>query len=180
VTSVLPAEGKTTLARGLAATYAASGVRTLLIDANIDNPSLTRQRQAIDGDGFLELLVEPHDFETRILPGGPGEADFLPVGRSPGGLECLRDPLGGWQEVLTRQLLAAYEVIVLDTAALSDPGTVALVSPGGGVIIVCDHGEATKTGLEEGVGILADHPVAIMGAIINRSPRKVRAARRAA
>jgi uncharacterized protein involved in exopolysaccharide biosynthesis/Mrp family chromosome partitioning ATPase len=172
VTSVLPSEGKTTLARGLATAYAASGVRTLLVDANVGNPTLTRHRQVLDGDGFLELLAEPEGLQARILQGGAWEADFLPVGRSADGLARLRDPLGGWQEALTRQLLAVYDVVILDTAALSDPGTVALASPGGGAIVVCSYGEATKTSLEEAVGILTERPVTVLGAVINRSPRK--------
>ena len=42
VTSTLPGEGKSTLAANLAALFAASGVRTLLIDGDMRRASLSR------------------------------------------------------------------------------------------------------------------------------------------
>lgn len=92
VTSVLPGEGATTLAIGLAMASAASGKRVLLIDAVLDNPAISRwvaslscapprpganPEPAVIGDvvkvqaGLHVLsLAEGYGEESRLMPRG--------------------------------------------------------------------------------------------------------------
>lgn len=79
VVSVLPGEGKSTVAANFAELLAASGARTLLIDADLRNPGLTRnlgisaERGLFDAvvDASLWRLLLKRDAQTNlaILPG---------------------------------------------------------------------------------------------------------------
>lgn len=59
VTSPLPAEGKSTTALALARTYALAGRRTLLIDADLRQPSIHRQLGFEPDCGFQDYLRDP-------------------------------------------------------------------------------------------------------------------------
>jgi succinoglycan biosynthesis transport protein ExoP len=55
--SVLPDEGKTTVAANFAGLLAASGARTLLIDCDLRNPGLTRGLPLLPEKGLVEAVV---------------------------------------------------------------------------------------------------------------------------
>lgn len=77
VVSLLPDEGKSTVAKNLASLLALQGSRTLLVDADTRNPSLTRaigyersQRSESDPSELplTELLVDEPDSGLQMLP----------------------------------------------------------------------------------------------------------------
>ena len=57
VTSVLPDEGKSTVAANFAGLLAANGSKTLLIDADLRNPGLSRMLATPPENGIVEALV---------------------------------------------------------------------------------------------------------------------------
>ncbi|MEZ5779563.1 MAG: GNVR domain-containing protein [Paracoccaceae bacterium] len=64
VTSALPGEGKTSVALGLARTYAAAGSNVLLIDGDMRKPSLHRHLGLEPRIGFSEFLTSPDDTDA--------------------------------------------------------------------------------------------------------------------
>lgn len=78
VTSAIPQEGKTTMLTNLGATLAETGVRTLLIDADFRNPSLSGRFGVGNGKG-LSVYLAGGELDIRetnlpnlfILPAGP-------------------------------------------------------------------------------------------------------------
>ncbi len=60
ITSALPGEGKTTIASNLAQLYAATGSRTMLIDACASNPTLSRV--------FATLAQPMHHLTEEVVP----------------------------------------------------------------------------------------------------------------
>jgi exopolysaccharide transport family protein len=67
VTSALESEGKTTLAANLALSLATLGIRTLLIDADLRNPGLTRALCPNADVGLLQVAMGEASLEQALL-----------------------------------------------------------------------------------------------------------------
>jgi capsular exopolysaccharide synthesis family protein len=78
IISALPGEGKTTLATGFAAFVAKSGSRTLLIDADLRNPSMTRALGYANTPGLLKMVADKSDFCDFVVTDTKFKFDFLP------------------------------------------------------------------------------------------------------
>src|SRR5450631_3250288 len=78
IVSALPGEGKTTVAAGFAAFMAKSGARTLLIDADLRNPSLTRSLGYNNAPGLLNLVADKAELEDLVITDSTYKFDFLP------------------------------------------------------------------------------------------------------
>lgn len=75
--SALPGEGKTTVAASVASAIAKSGARTLLIDADLRNPSMSRSLGYSDAPGILNLVTERVDYRTLVINDPRFKFDFL-------------------------------------------------------------------------------------------------------
>ena len=81
ITSACGSEGKTTLAAQLAERCVNAGLLTLLIDADIRNPSLSRMFDLPAGRGLVNVLRGESMAEEAIsVIGGAGGFHFLPAG----------------------------------------------------------------------------------------------------
>jgi succinoglycan biosynthesis transport protein ExoP len=79
IVSALPGEGKTTVAAACAAFVARSGARTLLIDADLRNPSMTNTLGYGDKPGLLELVGGERPFDDLVISDSKYKFDFLPA-----------------------------------------------------------------------------------------------------
>jgi exopolysaccharide transport family protein len=75
--SALPGEGKTTVAAGFAAFVAKSGGRTLLIDADLRNPSMTSTLGYRDAPGLLNMVADKSSFDDLVVTDTKYKFDFL-------------------------------------------------------------------------------------------------------
>jgi succinoglycan biosynthesis transport protein ExoP len=78
IVSALPGEGKTTVATGFAAFVAKSGSRTLLIDADLRNPSMTRALGYANAPGLVNMVADKTDFDDLVVTDSKFKFDFLP------------------------------------------------------------------------------------------------------
>lgn len=78
IISALPGEGKTTVAAGFAAFVAKGGGRTLLIDADLRNPSMTRALGYYGAPGLLNLVADKSIFGDLVIQDKQFKFDFLP------------------------------------------------------------------------------------------------------
>lgn len=76
--SALPGEGKTTVAAAFASFVAKNGARTLLIDADLRNPSMTRTLGYNGHPGILNLVADKSDFDELVISDSNLKFDFLP------------------------------------------------------------------------------------------------------
>jgi succinoglycan biosynthesis transport protein ExoP len=78
IVSALPGEGKTTVAAAFAAFVAKTGARTLLVDADLRNPSMTSMLGYKNAPGLVEMVAEKLDFEGLLIADCNYKFDFLP------------------------------------------------------------------------------------------------------
>lgn len=130
VTSAVGSEGKSTISFGLAQTLAATGYRTLLIDADFRHPTLTRLLE-LDGPGLSDLLANGGSVDdairtVEVVPGSGinGTGRNIPA-RTLEALGCGAIPPNPF-ELLSRQqfvdMLAAvrdrWDYVIIDCAPL--------------------------------------------------------------
>ncbi|WP_342733660.1 polysaccharide biosynthesis tyrosine autokinase [Bradyrhizobium sp. B117] len=119
VTSSLPNEGKSTTSKALAYAFAKSGSRTLLVDADIRNPSITRQIQPDATAGLAEIVLGSASIEDVLVSGIEPNLDFIPsnVGDR---FSNSADLLSSSQmERLFRELRNQYDRIIVDLSPLA-------------------------------------------------------------
>jgi polysaccharide biosynthesis transport protein len=78
IVSALPGEGKTTIAATLAAFVAKSGARTLLIDGDLRNPSMSNTLGYTNSPGLLELIANKASAHDLVIHDLKHKFDFLP------------------------------------------------------------------------------------------------------
>ena len=83
VTSSMKGEGKSTSALALAAGFGRLGMRVLLIDADMRNPSQHRLLARDNGVGLSSLLAGGADLSPAFQPTGYANLTFLAAGRPP-------------------------------------------------------------------------------------------------
>jgi polysaccharide biosynthesis transport protein len=79
IVSALPGEGKTTVGIGFAAFVAKSGARTLLIDADLRNPSMTRALGYDGAPSLLNMVADKSDLSDLVITDSKLKFDFLPA-----------------------------------------------------------------------------------------------------
>jgi succinoglycan biosynthesis transport protein ExoP len=118
-TSTLPNEGKSTIAGSFAELLANSGARTLLVDCDLRNPSLTRALAAGAKSGMLEYLAGHTKMADVIWTDHSTNLDFLPA--------VVKSRFAHSSEVIGSEsmremfetLLKVYEYIIVDLSPLA-------------------------------------------------------------
>lgn len=170
VTSPAPGEGKTGLALSLARAFARSGRKTLLVDADLRHPLLTRRAQAFypgvpgEGEGLDRFLTSAASL-PRFLP--LEEGLWLLPAYAP-----LPDPaeaLGREARNFFRYLEGlGYEVVVLDTPPLAFPDALVLAPRASGVLLVVAERRTDRRALQAAWDTLRQLGVRVLGLVVNR------------
>jgi polysaccharide biosynthesis transport protein len=114
IVSALPGEGKTTVAATFAAFVAKSGARTLLIDGDLRNPSITKALGYPNNPGLVDLVADKSSLEDIVVHDLKYKFDFLPSAtqtKPPNSSDILTSPA-------VRQMLKSaandYDYILVD------------------------------------------------------------------
>ncbi|MDN5928463.1 MAG: Wzz/FepE/Etk N-terminal domain-containing protein [Hyphomicrobiales bacterium] len=161
VTSVSPHEGKSMLAGNLAALWAMSGARTLLIDADVEHSvisGMTRRDDCPDKDGkgiawVAGIRPDPgHAFD--ILPGSVAEKHNLLT------TENARE---------TFATLDPYEVVIVDLPPFaSGSHGLAVASQLDGVIVAIGWGKTSQSVVADLIHALFMAKASVLGGVLTR------------
>lgn len=169
ITSPSAGEGKTTIAVNMAAVLASRGKRTILIDANINDPGLEEIFNIKDPTGLMDIISGKLSLESAVIQiiDYPylqlltcGSADSRDLSLSSDALKYL-----------ISELHKDYDYIIIDTASIGESfDAVALAGAVDGTILVaqCDH--TSKDSLTRAKDLINKNNGEIAGVILNKTP----------
>jgi receptor protein-tyrosine kinase len=166
VTSAEPGDGRSFLTANLAVVFSQQHQRTLLIDADMRAP---RQHQLFgleNRSGLSAVLAGRCGHEAIQLVPSLVDLSVLTVGAlPPNPSELLGRPAFGQ---LLRELMATYDVILIDTPAGDNFSDAQLVASraGAAVVVAHQHHSHVKK-MRELVGLLTDARVHVVGSVLN-------------
>lgn len=161
-------EGRSFTAANLAVVFSQLGERTLLIDADLRNPSQHRLFRLSNKQGLSSLLAgraELGDTVTRI----PGLIDLsvMPAGATPPNpQELLSRPVFN---ALMASLQGQYDIIVVDTPAGAESADCqAIAARTRGALVVARKDVASAPQVQTLVASLQNAGVAVVGSVLNK------------
>ncbi len=175
VTSAEPGEGKTLVSLGLALAAVTSGERTLLIEADLREPGLSRLLELPASGGLSGILSSDLSLDGAVVPVKAGELsdaigdsmlDVIPAGAIPPNPTELID------SQRMRELIAeaetAYDLVVVDTPpVLVVADSIPLMASVSGVLAVSGLGVSTHEAAAELAEQLERLDAPILGVVAN-------------
>jgi capsular exopolysaccharide synthesis family protein len=122
VTSTQSGDGKTYLSCNMAAVYAMTGKKTLLIDMDLRKPSVMATLAIPANRGLVNHLLGQIDLETAIVRNPEYKFDILPVGVIPPNPAELM--ASDRMKKLIQRLKEEYTYIVIDTSPVGLVGDI--------------------------------------------------------
>jgi Mrp family chromosome partitioning ATPase/LPS O-antigen subunit length determinant protein (WzzB/FepE family) len=165
VLSLLPDEETSTVTANLAALFEASGIRTLLVDADLRDRRLTRRLTPGATTGVAEALLRADPDAIRYEP--KTKTHFLPAGCDatlPNAADLLDSPA---LPMLLAQLKKDFGMVLVDLPALRRAGEARAVAPSlDGCLLVCTYGRTPLRALEDAVEQLRTDNVVLFGVVM--------------
>ena len=169
IISVLPGEGKSTVAKNLASLLAHQGARALLIDADLRNPGLTRAVAPEAEAGLAQAVLEDKPIKDLLYREEESKLDVLPAvlqRRLPHVSEFLAS--AGMKSVL-KQAEQDYEWIVLDLPPLGPVVDVrAIVRQIDAFVLVVEWGKTTRRLVRATLGADRQIHAKCLGVLFNK------------
>ncbi len=193
LTSSAPAEGKSIIIANLAVVMAQSGLRVILVDADLRRPVQHRLFGLHNHSGLSDALLEPGTNAMRFshLLGPEALASKLVVGDEPraarpplilgsGSLRVMTagtvppnpaDLLGSERmKTLVTQLEKSADIVLFDTPpVLAVTDAVILAGSVDGVVLVADVGHSKRAALKQAAERLSQVGANMLGVILNRA-----------
>ncbi|MFG2869398.1 polysaccharide biosynthesis tyrosine autokinase [Streptomyces sp. NPDC048338] len=165
VTSSLPGEGKTNTAANLAVSLARAGISTCLVDADLRKPCVARTFGLVQDAGLTNVLIGQATAEDVMQQAPAGLAVLAGGPMPPNPTELLSSARMG--EVL-RELAAAYEIVVVDTAPLLPVAdTVGLAPLTDGTLLVVRAGKTSREQVRAAVDALRNVGARTLGTVFS-------------
>ncbi|MDZ4755834.1 MAG: AAA family ATPase [Phycisphaerae bacterium] len=169
VSSPFQGDGKTTLAVGLAWSYAESGYRTLLVDCDFIGQALSFQFGQLGAPGVREALQgqEPSGFVTGA---GSDHLSILPVGRDRQFGASRVHPTG--LRRLFRDLRNRFDIIIVDTGPMTASiEALPVASSVDGVVLSLRRGRSRER-LGECISDIQSVGAEYLGVVLNYAEKK--------
>jgi non-specific protein-tyrosine kinase len=172
ITSPGAAEGKSTTTANLAVTMAQSGLKTVIVDADLRRPSQHRIFHSGDEQGLTTLLTNPgmpwlHASKKVALP----NLYLIPSGPIPPNPSDLVSSQG-FATILARIAADADIVLVDSPPVLSASDALAISAHTDGVLLVCQSSKTRSDTLRHAAQSLHRGGVRVVGVVLNRQKRQ--------
>lgn len=171
ITSVGPAEGKTTTISNLAVTMAQSGKRVLLIDADLRKPSVAKVFALPKGNGLTNILVQNKKAEECIVKTEIENLYILQSGPiPPNPAELLQS---NRMKTLLDELKLVFDIILLDAPpviAVSDAQILSTLV--NGVVFVFAYKKTPKNLIVKAKESIDKVGGKVIGTVLNKVPEK--------
>ncbi|WP_047307610.1 polysaccharide biosynthesis tyrosine autokinase [Rhodopseudomonas palustris] len=174
IVSARPGEGKTTICASFAAFLSKSGARTLLIDGDLRNPSLSRTLGYKNKRGLLELVADQLQLSDLVVTDPVYKFDFLPsatemkpinsadVLTSPSVKRMLKSAAGNYEYIIVDLPPILPVVDVKAAAHLFDA-----------FILVVEWGATMSDEVRSAVGVSRSLSERLLGAVLNKTDEDV-------
>jgi len=167
ITSTIPSEGKSLVASNLAIVHSQTGLKTLLVDADLRRPSVHKAYQLHSPVGLSAYLSrETESFEAMVHKTEVPNLDVICCGALPSNpSELIGSPR--MMEFL-EQAKTRYERIVLDcppVSAVSDPLVISAISDG--VVYVTKFNKIRREHGRKSVQRIQNAGIHILGVVVN-------------
>lgn len=168
VTSALPNEGKSTLCSNLAALYAASGTRVLLVDGDLRTGRLSRALAPDAEFGLVDAIEGTASLDACVVPTNDPCLSILPVAN--GETAHSEELLGSSKaQAFLKQALNSYELVIIElpplVASVDGLAMSALLDT---TIIVAEWGKTPVPVISEAVHLLRNARAKILGIVLNK------------
>lgn len=171
VTSSVPGEGKSSTSVNLALSFADSGRRTVVIEADLRRPKLADYFEVDRSVGLVDVLAGRADLNHVLQPWGNTGLYVLPSGSIPPNPSEL---LGSRNmKALLARLRDTFEFVVIDTPPVlpvTDAAVAATVADG--VVFVVSYGRTKRAQVASSFEQLQTVGGRIIGTVFNMSPTK--------
>ncbi len=169
-TSVLPNEGKTSICANFAQHAANVGVNTLLIDADLRNPSLSKRLCPEQNCGLMDLLSQRVSKDNAIITDHTG-LDILPCKNVP---YNTAEILGSESmKSLLMELRQEYSLIVLDTSPVMPViDAKVLMEAVDSLVLVLEWDKTPKEAVKNILNTLDPKREKIAGVVLNKVETK--------
>jgi polysaccharide biosynthesis transport protein len=174
IVSALPGEGKTTVATGFAAFVAKSGARTLLIDADLRNPSMTRALGYVNAPGLVNMVAEESNFDDLVITDSKFKFDFLPSStrmKPSNSSDILNSPA---MKDMLRAAKSKYDYVLVDLPPILPVVDVKAVAHlFDAFVLVVEWGSTSTDEILKAVGASPIVSERLLGAVLNKADEAV-------
>jgi succinoglycan biosynthesis transport protein ExoP len=172
VTSSVPNEGKTTTATNLAIALAESGMRVLLVEADLRRPRIAEYLGIEGAVGLTSVLIGQAELADAVqVWGKTRQLHVLPSGPTPPNPSELLGSQG--MAELIRELELSYDLVLVDAPPLLPVTDAAVVSTAvSGALVVVRHGHTKREQLARAVQSLRSVDATIYGVVLTMTPAK--------
>ena len=174
IVSALPGEGKTTVATGFAAFVARSGSRTLLIDADLRNPSMTRALGYVNAPGLVNMVADKSNFDDLVITDSKFKFDFLPSStrmKPSNSSDILNSPA---MKDMLRAAKSNYDYVLVDLPPILPVVDVKAVAHlFDAFVLVVEWGSTSTDEILKAVGASPIVSERLLGAVLNKADEAI-------